>query len=106
MKLKLIALASAAVIGLTAVATPDQAEARWRRGGWWIPGGRCVGCDGVTREFARGIARRQQTAALNAGPFRPIAYYKFRRETIAECAARLGFLIWVRDWRAIAITPI
>jgi hypothetical protein len=38
MKLKLIALASAAMIGLTAVATPDQAEARWRRGGWWIPG--------------------------------------------------------------------
>jgi hypothetical protein len=38
MKLKLIALASAAMIGITAVATPDQAEARWRRGGWWIPG--------------------------------------------------------------------
>src|SRR5262249_23465914 len=38
MKLKLIALASAAMIGLTAVALPDQAEARWRRGGWWVPG--------------------------------------------------------------------
>jgi hypothetical protein len=33
MKLKLIALASAAMIALTAVALPDQAEARWRRGG-------------------------------------------------------------------------
>jgi hypothetical protein len=38
MNLKLIALASAAMIGLTAIAIPDQAEARWRRGGWWIPG--------------------------------------------------------------------
>src|SRR5215475_13126492 len=38
MKLKLIALASAAMIGLTAVAIPNEAEARWRRGGWWIPG--------------------------------------------------------------------
>src|SRR5262249_58070053 len=38
MKLKLIALASAAMIGLTAVAIPNQAEARWRGGGWWIPG--------------------------------------------------------------------
>src|SRR5262245_34167447 len=38
MKLKLIALVSAAMIGLTAVAIPNEAEARWRRGGWWIPG--------------------------------------------------------------------
>ena len=39
MKMKPIALASAAMIALTAVALPDQAEARWRRGGgWWIPG--------------------------------------------------------------------
>jgi hypothetical protein len=38
MKMKLIALASAAMIALTAVALPDQAEARWRRGGWWVPG--------------------------------------------------------------------
>ena len=37
MKLKLIALASAAMIGLTAVAIPNEAEARWR-GGWWVPG--------------------------------------------------------------------
>ena len=38
MKLKLIALASAAMIGFTAIALPNQAEARWRGGGWWIPG--------------------------------------------------------------------
>jgi hypothetical protein len=38
MNSKLIALASAAVIALTAVAIPNQAEARWRGGGWWIPG--------------------------------------------------------------------
>jgi hypothetical protein len=36
MKRKLIAVASAAMIGLTAVA--NQVEARWRGGGWWIPG--------------------------------------------------------------------
>jgi hypothetical protein len=36
---KLITLASAAMIGLTAVAIPNQVEARWRgSGGWWIPG--------------------------------------------------------------------
>ena len=38
MNSKLIALASAATIALTAVAIPNQAEARWRGGGWWIPG--------------------------------------------------------------------
>src|SRR5512137_2325995 len=38
MNSKLIALASAAVIALTAVAIPNQVEARWRGGGWWIPG--------------------------------------------------------------------
>ena len=39
MKMKLVALASAAMIALTAVVVPDQAEARWRRGGgWWVPG--------------------------------------------------------------------
>jgi hypothetical protein len=35
---KLIALASAATIAVTAVALPNQAEARWRGGGWWVPG--------------------------------------------------------------------
>jgi hypothetical protein len=38
MNSKLITLASAAVIALTAVAIPNQVEARWRGGGWWIPG--------------------------------------------------------------------
>ncbi|MGE5306223.1 MAG: hypothetical protein ACM3TN_23185 [Alphaproteobacteria bacterium] len=41
MKTKLIALASAAMIALGVVATPNQAEARWRGhgyGGWWVPG--------------------------------------------------------------------
>ena len=41
MNSKLIALASAATIALTAVAMPNQAEARWGGhggGGWWIPG--------------------------------------------------------------------
>jgi hypothetical protein len=33
---KLIAVASAAAIALTAVATPDKVEAR--SNGWWIPG--------------------------------------------------------------------
>jgi hypothetical protein len=37
MKQKLMAVASAAVIGLTAVAIPNNAEANWR-GGWWVPG--------------------------------------------------------------------
>ena len=38
MNSKLIALASAATIAVTAVALPNQAEARWRGGGWWVPG--------------------------------------------------------------------
>jgi hypothetical protein len=38
MSSKLIALASAATIAVTALATPNEAEARWRRGGWWVPG--------------------------------------------------------------------
>ena len=38
MNSKLIALASAVTIVLATVAIPDQAEARWRRGGWWVPG--------------------------------------------------------------------
>jgi hypothetical protein len=37
MKHKLIAVVSAAVIGLTAAAIPNKAEAHWR-GGWWVPG--------------------------------------------------------------------
>lgn len=40
MKRKLIAVAAAAMIGFTAFAIPNQAEARWRGhgGGWWVPG--------------------------------------------------------------------
>jgi len=38
MNSKLIALASAATIAVAMVAIPDQAEARWRGGGWWVPG--------------------------------------------------------------------
>ena len=41
MKMKLIAVASAAMVALAAVASPNQAEARWRGhgyGGWWVPG--------------------------------------------------------------------
>jgi len=37
MKQKLIAVVSAAMIGLTAVATPNKVEAHWH-GGWWVPG--------------------------------------------------------------------
>ncbi len=37
MKRKLVAVASAAMIGLMAVAIPNKAEAYWR-GGWWVPG--------------------------------------------------------------------
>ncbi len=37
MKTKLIAVASAAMIALAAVAIPNKAEAYWR-GGWWVPG--------------------------------------------------------------------
>ena len=41
MKTRLITVASAAMIALAAVASPNQAEARWRGhgyGGWWVPG--------------------------------------------------------------------
>jgi hypothetical protein len=41
MKSKLITLASAAAIALTAAAIPSQADAHWRghrHGGWWGPG--------------------------------------------------------------------
>lgn len=38
MKRKLIAVATAAMIGLTAAAIPNKAEAHWHGGGWWIPG--------------------------------------------------------------------
>ncbi len=58
MNSKLIALASAAVIALTAVAIPNQAEARWRGGGWWIPGavvgGLALGAAIASRSYGPG----------------------------------------------------
>jgi hypothetical protein len=62
MNLKLIALASAAMIGLTAVAIPDQAEARWRRGGWWVPGA-------VVGGFALGAAIASRPYYYDGGPY-------------------------------------
>jgi hypothetical protein len=59
MKRKLIAVASAAMIGLTAVAIPNQVEARWRGGGgWWIPraivGGLALGAAIASRPYYYG----------------------------------------------------
>ncbi len=36
MRTRLIAVASAGMIALAAIATPTKAEARWN--GWWVPG--------------------------------------------------------------------
>src|SRR5262249_62291418 len=77
MKLKLIALASAAMIGLTAVALPDQAEARWRRGGWWVPGavvgGLALGAAIASRPYYYGPG--YYGYAYNPGPYyEPYAY--------------------------------
>jgi len=73
MNLKLIALASAAMIGLTAVAIPDQAEARWRRGGWWIPGavagGLALGAAVASRPYGG------QYYAYDYGPYNSGPYY-------------------------------
>lgn len=43
MQTKLIAATSAAMIALATIASPNHAEAQWRRhgygyGGWWVPG--------------------------------------------------------------------
>ena len=62
MKLKLIALASAAMIGLAAVAIPDQAEARWRGGGWWVPGA-------VVGGLALGAAIASRPYYYGGGPY-------------------------------------
>jgi len=75
MNLKLIALASAVMIGLTAVAIPDQAEARWRRGGWWIPGtvagGLALGAAVASRPYYSG----GQYYAYDYGPYNSGPYY-------------------------------
>lgn len=55
---KLTALMVAAIIGLMAVATPNEVEARWR--GWWIPGA-----------IAGGLA----LGAIASGAYRP--YYPY-----------------------------
>jgi hypothetical protein len=62
MNSKLIALASAATIALTAVAIPDQAEARWRRGGWWVPGA-------VVGGLALGAAIASRPYYYGQGPY-------------------------------------
>ena len=53
----LTAIAVAAMIGFTAVAIPDQAEARWR--GWWVPGA-----------IVGGLA----LGAIASGAYRPYYY--------------------------------
>jgi hypothetical protein len=75
MNLKLIALASASMIGLTAIAIPDQAEARWRRGGWWIPGavvgGLALGAAVASRPYYYG----GPYYAYDYGPYNSGPYY-------------------------------
>ena len=71
MNSKLIALASAATIALTAVAIPNQAEARWRGGGWWIPGavvgGLALGAAIASRPYYYGPG--YYGYAYNPGPY-------------------------------------
>ena len=62
MNSKLIALASAATIALATVAIPDQAEARWRRGGWWVPGA-------VVGGLALGAAIASRPYYYGGGPY-------------------------------------
>src|SRR6478752_2336369 len=72
MNSKLIVLASAATIAVTAVALPNQAEARWRGGGWWVPGavvgGLALGAAIASRPYyygdAKRIRRRTQSMSL------------------------------------------
>jgi hypothetical protein len=78
MKAKLFAVASAAMITLTAAAIPNQAEARWRGygyGGWWAPGAAIGG-------FALGAAIASRPYRYGYGPYYggyadggPYAYY-------------------------------
>jgi hypothetical protein len=62
MNSKLIALASAATIAVTAVAIPNQAEARWRGGGWWVPGA-------VVGGLALGAAIASRPYYYGGGPY-------------------------------------
>jgi hypothetical protein len=62
MNSKLIALASAATIAVTAAAIPNQAEARWRGGGWWVPGA-------VVGGLALGAAIASRPYYYGGGPY-------------------------------------
>jgi uncharacterized membrane protein len=77
MNSKLIALASAATIALTAVAIPNQAEARWRGGGWWIPGavigGLALGAVIASRPYYYGGGPYY---AYGGGPYYGGGYYR------------------------------
>ena len=74
MKRKLIAVASAAMIGLTAVAIPNQVEARWRGGGgWWIPGaivgGLALGAAIASRPYYYGPGYYGSYYGYGGGPY-------------------------------------
>ena len=77
MKQKLMAVASVAVIGFTAVAIPNKAEAYWR-GGWWVPGA-------VIGGIALGAAIASRPYYYGPG------YYRLRVRTL---------LLW---WRSLLL---
>jgi hypothetical protein len=76
MNSKLIALASAATMALTAVAIPNQAEARWRGSGWWVPGavvgGLALGAAIASRPYYYGGGPYY---AYGGGPYYGSGYY-------------------------------
>jgi hypothetical protein len=76
MNSKLIALASAATMALTAVALPNQAEARWRGSGWWVPGavvgGLALGAAIASRPYYYGGGPYY---AYGGGPYYGSGYY-------------------------------
>ena len=64
MKHKLLAIASAAMIALTAAVIPNKAEAHWH-GGWWVPGA-------IIGGLALGAAIASRHYYYGYGPY---AYY-------------------------------